>query len=272
MPTTYAHYKLGQAVLAQAPRNTLQVIEAYPQLFSIGLHGPDILFYHNPLVSNPVMRLGYDMHDRPGSDFFAHAKEVLKAHSGRKDYLSYVYGVLCHFALDVSCHGYVGEKEADSGVTHAEIESEFDRELLIRDALNPVRTPLARHIIASMENAEVIKDFYPDVSAKELKNALSGMLFYHRLLLSPSKLKRGILFSILKLTGHYPKMRGLFINYEANSLCIDSNQRLLQLFDEGKELALKLMESFLKYVYEDAPLEPIYQFNFDGKEITADEV
>lgn len=268
MPTTYAHYKLGQAVRAAAPEAVRQIIDAYPQLFSIGLHGPDILFYHKPFQSNPVMKLGYHMHQRPGYEFFTRAREVLKSHPGRADYLAYVYGFLCHFGMDVTCHGYVNEKEAASGITHAEIEAEFDRMLLVRDGLNPVRTPLDKHIIASKENAQVIKDFYEGVTAKEALNAISGAKFYHGLLLAPSKFKRSILFSLLKLVGCYDKMRGLFINYEPNPACSDSNARLWELFDESKHLVLSLFDNFARYLEGSAPLAPVYQFDFDGKDHT----
>ena len=37
--------------------------------------------------------------------------------------------LLCHFSLDVMCHGYIDEKIQAGGVSHAEIEIEFDRML-----------------------------------------------------------------------------------------------------------------------------------------------
>lgn len=268
MPTTYAHYKLGQAVRAAAPVAVRQIIDAYPQLFSIGLHGPDILFYHKPFQSNPVMKLGYDIHERPGYEFFSHARDVLKAHPKRADYLAYAYGFLCHFGMDVTCHGYVNQKEAASSITHAEIEAEFDRMLLVKDGLDPVRTPLDSHIVASRENAQVIKDFYEGITVSEAFHAILGAKFYHRLLLAPSKLKRSILFCLLKLVGRYDKMRGLFINYKPNPACSDSNARLMELFDESKKLVLELLDNFARYLDNTAPLAPVYQFDFDGKDHT----
>ena len=49
MPTTYAHYKFGKEVLSALPRPLQNSIEAHRELFDIGLHGPDILFYYNAL-------------------------------------------------------------------------------------------------------------------------------------------------------------------------------------------------------------------------------
>ena len=62
MPSTYAHYRLGQQVRRELEGNERKIIEKYPQLYLIGLHGPDILFYYKPLRPNPVNQIGYDLH------------------------------------------------------------------------------------------------------------------------------------------------------------------------------------------------------------------
>ena len=54
MPTTYAHYKLGQAVRESLQEREKKIVEEYPELFSIGLHGPDIFFYYKPFSKNKV--------------------------------------------------------------------------------------------------------------------------------------------------------------------------------------------------------------------------
>lgn len=59
MPSTYAHYRLGQQVRRELEGNERKIIEKYPQLYLIGLHGPDILFYYKPLRPNPVNQIGY---------------------------------------------------------------------------------------------------------------------------------------------------------------------------------------------------------------------
>lgn len=49
MPSTYAHYRMGQQVRTMLDGNEKKIVEKYPQLYLIGLHGPDILFYYKPL-------------------------------------------------------------------------------------------------------------------------------------------------------------------------------------------------------------------------------
>ena len=91
---------------------------------------------------------------------------MLKNHGGREAYLAYIYGFLCHFALDVRCHGLIAEKMARSGLSHAEVEVELDRELLSLDGFEPTRKKLTGHIVPSHKNAEVIEAFYPGISAR----------------------------------------------------------------------------------------------------------
>ena len=52
MPTTYAHYTFGQEVLKNLDGEIKKIIDKNIDLYNIGLHGPDILFYHKPLKSN----------------------------------------------------------------------------------------------------------------------------------------------------------------------------------------------------------------------------
>lgn len=42
MPSTYAHYRMGQEVRNAINGNEKVIVEKYLDLFNIGLHGPDI--------------------------------------------------------------------------------------------------------------------------------------------------------------------------------------------------------------------------------------
>lgn len=264
MPSSYAHYRMGQEVRRNVNNHAKRIIELYPELFLIGVHGPDILFYYKPLGKNIVNQTGYGLHKRPGSEFFMRAADVIRQHRGEEAYLSYVYGVICHFALDVTCHAYIEEKIRKSGISHAEIEVEFDRELLVRDGYDPIRKKLTTHIVPSKENAEVIKDFYSCISAEQVRKALKGMLFYTNFLVTPSKVKRNLIYTGLKIAGHYEGMHGHIVNYEKNPACSDSTDRLLTLYPKAEQLAVKLIEEFEEYLEGEKPLNEIYQYTFGG--------
>lgn len=261
MPSTYAHYRLGKEVAEALEGEAWHSISMYRQLYLIGLHGPDILFYYKPLKSNPVNRIGFGMHERPGIEFFRHAVKVIEKKTNKEPYLAYMYGVMCHFALDVSCHGYIDKKIAQSGVTHAEIEVEFDRMLMEKDGLDPLRHSLTDHIVPSMRNAGVISCFYDGTTPEQVQVALKGMIYNNKLLLAPSRIKRLFVKGILKVSGNYKEMHGLMVNYKPNPLCADSNEKLMYLYNAAEELAVKLINEYL----ELDGWNPVYMYTFGSK-------
>ena len=262
MPTTYAHYKLGQAVRESLQEREKKIVEEYPELFSIGLHGPDIFFYYKPFSKNKVKQIGHDMHERAGKDFFIPAAKVIKQNWENHAYLSYLYGFICHFALDVSCHGYIDEVIEASGITHTEIESEFDRMLMERDGHDPVRYKPTGHIIPSPENAEVIQAFFEETDSAQIYGALKGMVSYLNFLVTPSKSKRFLINTVLKLTGTYKELHGLMINYTENTACADSTKELFERFQGAVKLAALLIHEYNSFLVGKEELNPIYHNNF----------
>ena len=70
MPTTYAHDLFGKEVYKRLPSDMKALIRRHGDLYRIGLHGPDILFYY--MVSkNPVTQFGIEMHHEKARAFFA---------------------------------------------------------------------------------------------------------------------------------------------------------------------------------------------------------
>lgn len=263
MPSTYAHYRLGKETLQLLNGEVKKIIEENQELYQIGLHGPDILFYYRPLGVNTINRLGHTLHRESGKAFFRRGEDVIKKQEGSEKHLAYLYGVLCHFALDASCHGYIAAKIKASGISHAEIETEFDRSLMIKDGLDPISQSLTGHIVPSMENAEVISAFYEGISAAEMKKVLESFVFYHKILLAPSKLKRNLIFTLLRLGGQYKNIHGMIVNYQENPDCADSTARLWELYQEAVKKAVSMIEEFGR---EDWDKRAVYSCNFESEE------
>ena len=78
MPSTYAHYVFGKRMLELFPEDVSAVVRADRQLYDIGLHGPDILFYYHVLTNNKVNAVGFGTHARPAKEFFAPAKAAVE--------------------------------------------------------------------------------------------------------------------------------------------------------------------------------------------------
>lgn len=272
MPATYAHYRFGQEVRKNLPEKEKKIVEEFPELFMIGLHGPDIFFYYKPFSKNRVRQIGNDMHKRAGKDFFGPAAEVVREHDGNHAYLAYLYGFICHFALDVACHGYVDEKIAKSGISHTEIEAEFDRMLMVKDGHDPIRYKPTGHIVPSLENAEIIQAFFEDADSTQILGTLKGMVSYLNLLVAPSKGKRLLIDTVLKLTGNYKELHGLMINYMANADCEDSTKELLDRYGQAKTMAVSLIHEYSGFPEGKEGLDPIYQYTFGSKKVEEEEM
>ena len=266
MPSTYAHYKFGKDVFKKLPKEVAKEINPYMPLYKIGLHGPDLLFYYKPLETNAINQEGTRIHDRAGAAFFDRARSITrKSQQQKQAKLAYLYGFICHFVLDSMCHGYVDEKIAESGVGHMEIEIEFDRFLLEEDGKDPLRQDLTKHICVNDDYAKAIAPYFTGVTPKEIKRALFSMKTYSSFLMMPNKLKRFFVYSILKLSGHFEKMKELLVNEVPNPKCIDSNQKLKSLYDEAIAIAVELIIEYYESIDGELLLSEKYQVTFGGQ-------
>ena len=256
MPSTYAHFVFGKKVFRKQPEKVRELIRNNRWLYLIGLHGPDVLFYYKALTTNPVNTVGFSWHDRPAAEFFEPAAAVCRGLSGerREAALSYLLGFMCH--------GYVEKKIHVSGISHTEIEVEFDRMLMVRDGLDPLRHSLTGHIRPTAGNAAVIADFFPDITQEQAERALRSMIWYNRLLLAPGAGKRALICAVLKLSGNYEAMRGQLVNRNTNLACLDSSIRLEKLMERAVPLSVRLSENFLRFLEGRGRLDPYFEKTF----------
>ena len=84
MPSTYAHYRFGQDVLNALPEKTRNTLLQEEDLFNIGLHGPDLLFYYKPFSHHPLHAEGGRMHRLTGKDYFTQAGRTFLARGAEK--------------------------------------------------------------------------------------------------------------------------------------------------------------------------------------------
>lgn len=266
MPTTYAHYRFGKDVLGALPRPLEQAVENNREMFDIGLHGPDILFYYKALKSNPVSQKGYALHDEMADIFFNRAFKVIADSSDSAAARAYMYGFICHFALDSECHKYIEKMIYLSGITHSEIEMEFDRYLLTGDHINPVTYLGVKHIHPRLKNAEVIAPFFEELPAETMKKCLSSMIMYHKLMLAPGQRKRKILFAAMKIMGKYDSMHGIVMSQKPNPKCEGYCLLLKKLYAGAVPLAVDLIIKFQRALFQDAELPVRFHETFGAGE------
>ena len=262
MPSTYAHRRFGADVLTQLPKDLRAKIMAYRPLYDMGLHGPDLLFYYKALQSNPVNRLGNAMHEQPGRVFFTRAEGVVNASRNKNAALAYALGFICHFALDSTCHPYVEQYVRESGVSHCEIETEFDNALMREDGLDPMTFFTAGHIRPNREFAKIVAPFYEDITVNETYEAMRGMVTVHHLLQASNPAKRWVVLTAMKAAGKWEFMHGLVANPQPNPACDTSSAQLEALYQSAIPLAVRLIEEYADALNTGAPLDAAYDHTF----------
>ena len=226
MPSTYAHRRFGADVFAALPAAVQAKILPYRELYDLGLHGPDLLFYYHAVRSTPVSCLGNAMHEEPGRVFFERARQVVRSAESKNAALAYALGFVCHFALDSTCHPYVEAYVRESGVSHCEIETEFDNALLREDGYDPMKFFTASHIKPSRQRAEVVAPFYEGVTVDETLAAMKGMISVHHMLQAANPVKRWVVLAGMRAAGKYEFMHGLVANPQPNPKCVHSIRKL----------------------------------------------
>lgn len=269
MASTYAHYKFAHNVYDRLPPEIKQLVKRNLQLYDIGLHGPDVLFYYKPLLIRGISKIGYDLHKQPARAFFNEAREVIRKSGCDERYTAYILGFITHFVLDTAVHSYIVKCSKCMTARHIEIEVEYDRELLTREGRNPLREKLTRHLCATDENAEVVVRFWKTLTAKKVKKAISSMCFYCNFFVTESRFKRSFVNGAFKLIGKYDELKGLFVNPEANPECKNSNEQLDLRFNAAIDIAVETIKNYYAQLLSDEPLDEIFDRTFDdnGKDL-----
>ena len=246
MPSTYAHYRLGFRTLSHLDPKIQELLRRNRQMFDLGLHGPDFLFYYNPFrKGESIAALGSKIHKLTGREFFAPAVRQLRLQPDEAAE-SYLFGVLAHFVLDSLCHPYVNAM-AGKSAGHVEMEVEFDRALLVRDGKpEPHKQVLSKHIrLEKKEDAAKIARFYPEVKPAQVKKAISNMAWMEAALAAPKGLRREIIGRGYLGNSINEHMMSL----SENLRCAEFTPKLMQLYTEAEVLYPKLARQLWNHLH-----------------------
>ncbi len=267
IPATYAHYSFGCEVIPLLPKGIRAIINAHRQLFNIGLHGPDILFYYQPYHKNAISSRGYAMHDELASDFFAQARKIYANNQdGKEEMLAYLLGFVAHFALDYSCHSYVEAIMHQKKVSHTLVETCFDRYLLVEDGYDPLSFNTTGHLEPSIRNAKIIARFFPGIKWPKMHKVLKSMVFYLRLLIAPNPVKRNSLLNVMKVAGVYHSLKDQLIPLEENEDLTSSCLGLASLKYDAQKLYVKLAVNLFGYLNGQNDLDPAFSKTFEKQD------
>ena len=103
----------------------------HKKAFYLGCQGPDILFFRNyqPWKSARVsLMLGVAMHYNKVREFFEHALGYVRDYIGDdlQELMSYIAGMITHYAIDKNAHPFVFGKAGEDSAVHNKIEFMWD--------------------------------------------------------------------------------------------------------------------------------------------------
>ena len=262
MPATYAHFRLGREIRPGLTGPFRAAVEAYPALYSWGLHGPDVLFYHKPFQKTPLNAMASPLHDRSGKWFFTRAAGVIPQSRKPQAALAYTVGCLCHFALDALCHGFVEDMARRGTASHGAIESDLDRALLEADGIRPFRFSLTAHLQPTPLCAWIMAPFYPDAHPRQMLDALRGMKRYGGLLHPRLKAQRMLTRKIL--TAAAPAFCDLMLPESPDPRCAKTTRQLLSLFPTVYPVCMEILDNYACFLETRPPLAPLFSTTFNG--------
>ena len=174
MPATYAHYRFGCQMLGAMPADMSRTAKRFRRLYDVGLHGPDLFFYYRPGIPAKLRVLGHKFHIQTGREFFSRICRNLRLEPSEAAQ-AYLYGVLCHYALDAACHPYVEEQCREGLLSHTRIETEFEAFLFDLDGKRTsAQRDLSRHIQLTPGECETVSRFYPGAEGRQIQPHLHG--------------------------------------------------------------------------------------------------
>ncbi len=263
MPANFAHYLFGQQLIPKLPDYLQDIILPNQQLYQIGQHGPDIIFYHRPFLPHSVARIGFQMHKLPARYFFEQARDTIGLEPDPR-LMAYTLGFLGHFVLDSNCHGYIYEKIKDGKVSHAELETEFDRLLMKHQHIDPLHTNTTDHLALNTGLCRLISKIFVPLTPEQIQFGLHSMKFYYRLLASPSPSVRHGIRRVLRLTRTEYLLGGLVVDPTPNPLCKESNQKLMELYQFSLDEAVLVMTQYYSSFFTGESLTERFDRTFQA--------
>lgn len=145
MPNIITHKIFAEEVIKQLGKQDIkEIIERHPQIYYIGSNGPDFLFFQHAkpweaMKSHTLNRLGSELHAGNVNAFYKVAIRCIKEQQReevKELMMAYLFGHLCHWALDKTTHPYIfyrtGNCKGKSAGYHHRFESMMDTMMLER--------------------------------------------------------------------------------------------------------------------------------------------
>ena len=261
MPSHYAHYRFGSQVIGQLPAEIRRPIQRFRQLYDVGLHGPDLFFYHNLFIKDSAVDLGEKYHQQTGQELFFRVCKRLRLEPTEAG-AAYLYGLLAHYCLDSVCSPVISGFAAGENLSRAAVETEFDRHLLVLDGKRPPNTfDCSPHMKLTRGECVTVASFYPPATPGMVNRSIRSMALWVRLLASASGPGRNLRGAALALTGG--KLEQHVMHCAPNPACAQLNGQLQDLYGQALEKYPAMLAQLTAHLSHNAPLGEDFTKPFD---------
>lgn len=297
MPNIITHKLFAEDVLKQIQIYDIKnIMEQHTQSFYIGSSGPDFLFFSHlkpweAYKSHALNRLGSQMHTTHINDFYEVAIQQIQQQNKaavKTEMMAYVFGHICHWALDQAAHPYIfyrtGNCKGISAGYHHRFESMLDTYMLdkikhmnikaypcyemcefteeILKAIARIYVPIARNV------------YHMDVKVHDIKETLHSWYDIQKYLYDPNNVKYPILKALEKafkkpwaITGNIIKTniddrydvvneKHLLWKHPCDDT-ITSTESFIDLYDKAIPIAVSLIEQTYSCVESAANIKKV---------------
>lgn len=176
MPAILAHFQFGMEVLKNLQGDALSIVKENIDEYTLGLQGPDVLFFYKPYTGTYISKTGSLIHSKAGKYFFEKGKMSNDKYHDTS-LVAYLIGCVCHFCFDKNAHPFVNERAPVSKLHH-KLEAEFDLYISKKYGL---KYPRNTCLPVKVKNSKALGDIY-NISGKQFADSLSDMRRYSAIL------------------------------------------------------------------------------------------
>lgn len=264
MPTTYTHDLFGKKLYKRLPEEMQAVIRENRDLYRIGLHGPDILFYLLPVPAVP--KIGVKMHKEPARAFFERGMKKVRT-TGNKALLAYLLGFGGHYLLDSVCHPLVNHMDQEGIISHTLSEKELDRTFMLETGKNPLKFYPSDCIVPKMSYAEVIHEAIPEVSSRKIYISLWMMKFLTNAMVCDNHGRRKYVLGFLGGLVYKKGVDSALEHFMEEKPVRGSREPVLKLkqtFEKALEEAPHYLEELYSLSNKEQPLSERFDKTYNG--------
>lgn len=293
MPSLITHELFGKEVCRSLPPQLSKIIASNTQEFSIGTSGPDLFFYYNAwpwmnqTEAHKIATIGSAIHQHHIHDFFKAVFEQVKLHQTQEK-ISYVAGLLCHWALDKEAHPYIfyqteSTKGGNSSLYHRAFESHLDY-LMLQLIRGVSVKDYPGYKLLSYDNKSVdaifevyhqpLQDVYHfDLDTKCIETCLKHFYGIQKVLYDPKGFRRKVFSQIETKLIHQPDLiTSMVIPLAEDHLDILNNakqewhhpctnkastQSFVELFNQAIPIGQEVCTEFFNYLKGQCELEEL---------------